>query len=121
MLSRSTQRLSHVTSRGISTTFFPRPGATTLSTVALVPGEGIGPEFAEQAEFIFDKLNIPIQFERVANDDIDKMKEFKVILKGPISHKQGKHVSRQIIAKELDMFAYNVHSFHIPGVSTRHS
>jgi isocitrate dehydrogenase (NAD+) len=107
--------------RCISTTYLPRPGTKRVNAVALVPGEGIGPQFSEKAEYIFDELNIPIKLERVANDDIDKMKEYNVLLKGPIQHSMDKFGSRQIIAKELDMFAYAVHAFHIPGIETRHS
>ena len=43
-----------------------------------------------------------------------------VILKGPISHNENLMFNNHKISRALEIYAYIVHAFSIPGVSSRH-
>jgi isocitrate dehydrogenase (NAD+) len=49
-----------------------------------------------------------------------KLTENDVILKGPISHDEDLMLDNHKISQTLDIYAYIVHAFSIPGVQTRH-
>lgn len=76
------------------------PGEKKVSGyVALIPGEGIGPQLAgktfntiDQVQTVFQKLKVPITFDVFSdfkNDRscIEKIKSYSTILRGPFSHK----------------------------------
>lgn len=44
-----------------------------------------------------------------------------MILKGPISHNENLMLNNHKISRALEIYAYIVHAFSIPGVQTRHS
>ena len=59
-------------SRGVSTTYLQRPGEYKPNIVAVVPGEGSGPAMIDVVMTIFQKLDIPVSFDRFDNFVQDK-------------------------------------------------
>lgn len=120
----------------VSTTHAPRPGSSFVKTVSLIPGEGIGKEISNCLLKVHETLKPPINWNIINNFSFDdenplssnNYKNYECIMKGPrISSKNinsqpslnrvEEHVR---FAKELDLFANVVHSYSIPGISTRH-
>jgi isocitrate dehydrogenase (NAD+) len=54
------------------------------------------------------------------NTSLGKLLQNDVILKGPISHTDSLMWSNHKISMALEIYAYIVHAFSIPGVDTRH-
>lgn len=78
-------------------------------------------------------VNAPILFQTIpileskeiqntpsSGSHITKLLQNEVILKGPISHDHSMLWSNHKISKELEIYAYIVHAFNIPGIKTRH-
>lgn len=80
----------------------------------------------ESVMSIFDHLDVPVKFHYLTNfkkdaEGIAHLKKFNTILKGPtIHHRELSHTEELSISRELDLYAYCVHAFSIPGVNTRH-
>ena len=110
-----------------TTTYLPRPGDGKIKAVTLIPGEGIGPQLVESVATILDVLKAPVKIDLLPHfshsdpQSIEKLKKHKIILKGPVSQKQYSSYSDNIaFTRALDLFAYVVHAFSIPGVETRY-
>ncbi|KAJ8397008.1 hypothetical protein AAFF_G00010620 [Aldrovandia affinis] len=104
-------------------------------TVALIPGDGIGPELLNHVRELFRFSCVPVDFEVVnvnsglaAEDDINNaitaIRRNGVALKGnietnhtmPPSHKSRNNLLRT----SLDLYANVMHCQSLPGVQTRH-
>lgn len=86
---------------------------------------------------IFHSVNVPVKFEQIPllefkdidqsriseqeNNELLKLIKNDVILKGPISHNENLMLNNHKISRALEIYAYIVHAFSIPGVQTRHS
>lgn len=119
--------LSNFSKRLICTTHAPRPGASAIKPITLIPGEGIGLEIADSLLNVHTRLNPPISFNIVENFSFEnsEYKKNECIIKGPrLISKANSGIGRVEetvrLAKELDLFANVVHSYSIPGVKTRH-
>lgn len=44
-------------------TYFPRPGDSSVRTVTLIPGDGIGPEITKAVVQVFEAMKVPIEWE----------------------------------------------------------
>lgn len=110
-----------------TTTLVPKPGASKVQNVTLIPGKGIGKEITECLLKVHSKVKPPIEF------DIDEcfsftksnFKKNKVIIKGPkVLDSNNSQVNiyeeHTKFAKELGLFANVVHAYNIKGVETRH-
>ena len=85
---------------------------------------------------IFLQANVPVRFNiiplleaqeveaarrnKLENSNYTKLIENDVLLKGPISHDESLMLNNHNISQMLDLYAYIVHAFSIPGVQTRH-
>lgn len=118
----------------------PDINGARIRTVTLVPGDGIGPEIAECVEAAFDKLKVPIVFERfphvhgaknglpveeVDEDLLESIRKNKVCFKGtlftPLSATNTSTQSYNVrLRKALDLHINLVQGFTMPGVPTRH-
>lgn len=121
-------------------TYVPDINGARIRTVTLVPGDGIGPEIAECVEAAFDKLKVPIVFERfphvhgaknglpveeVDEDLLESIRKNKVCFKGtlftPLSATNTSTQSYNVrLRKALDLHINLVQGFTMPGVPTRH-
>lgn len=106
-------------------TYLPRPGSGKSKKVAVIPGPGIGSLLFESVEEIFDHCNIRLNFEKFADVNSDNVASLQrlsaadAILRGPI--KEGFMSKDDIfLPQKLDLFAYVVHAFSIPGITTKH-
>uniref|UniRef100_A0A673M738 Isocitrate dehydrogenase (NAD(+)) 3 non-catalytic subunit gamma n=1 Tax=Sinocyclocheilus rhinocerous TaxID=307959 RepID=A0A673M738_9TELE len=103
-------------------------------TVALIPGDGIGPELLNHVQELFRFSCVPVDFEVVhvnssstSEDDINNaimaIRRNGVALKGlPIHHRS---LSAQLslslsLSTSLDLYANVMHCQSLPGVQTRH-
>jgi isocitrate dehydrogenase (NAD+) len=87
----------------------------------------------DSVQEIFKEVNVPLLFQTIplseqkdqshsqsSGSHISKLLKNEVILKGPISHDKNLMWSNHKISRELEIYAYIVHAFNIPGVVTRH-
>jgi isocitrate dehydrogenase (NAD+) len=125
-----------VRSKKLSTTFLQKPGEGNMKKASMIHGEGIGPYLCESVQEIFQAANVPVRFDTIPvleYKDVEaarrnqmetshytKLTENDVILKGPISHDEDLMLDNHKISQTLDIYAYIVHAFSIPGVQTRH-
>ena len=102
--------------------------------VAVIPGDGIGPEIVGVTLEVLNKMNLPIEFVKVEcgkkvwerkgkpilEEDLDLIKSCDVLLKGPIETPSGKGTYQSVnvtLRKELELYA-NVRPFRsIPELS----
>ncbi|XP_042569150.1 isocitrate dehydrogenase [NAD] subunit gamma, mitochondrial-like [Cyprinus carpio] len=104
-------------------------------TVALIPGDGIGPELLNHVRELFRFSCVPVDFEVVhvnssstSEDDINNaimaIRRNGVALKGNIETNHTmppNHKSRNnLLRTSLDLFANMMHCQSLPGVQTRH-
>lgn len=106
-------------------TYLPRPGAGKNKMVGLVPGKGIGNLLIQSVEEIFKHVDVNISFEKfgdIRSDDkvaMDHLSKLDAVLKGPFD--ESVNTQEDIfLAQKLDLYAYVVHAFSIPGIKTRH-
>lgn len=127
---------SVVKTKKLSTTFLQRPGEGNEKKASMIHGEGIGPYLCESVQEIFQHANIPVRFDiipvleakeveqarksQLETSHFSKLTENDVILKGPISHNESLMLNNHKISQMLEIYAYIVHAFSIPGVKTRH-
>lgn len=120
----------------ISTTFLMKPGETQMKKASMIHGEGVGPYLCEAVQDIFHYANVPLKFDiipvieakeveaakksQIEQSYYSALTENDCILKGPISHDAALMMNNHKISKLLDIYAYIVHAFTIPGVETRH-
>jgi len=95
--------------------------------VAVIPGDGIGPEIMSATVKVLDFLKLPFEFVRVnvgrkawekrgaaiTDEDLDVIKSCDVVLKGPVETPVGRGTYRSVtvtIRKELGLYA-NVRPF----------
>ena len=109
--------------------------------VTLIPGDGIGPELTSAVEYVVQKLNIPIEWDKfeglhgshedgsprsdVPPEVLESIKSNKYCLKGvmytPLNQGNTNTQSLNVqLRKDLDCFVNLVHAFNIPGINTRH-
>lgn len=113
---------------GSSTAYLQRPGEGTKRTVALIPGDGIGPEICSSVEEVFKVIQAPIVFDQIPHTDlhseavIDRIKKHTVALKGVVYSMigEGPMSPNLLLRKKLQVYADVVHVFSFPGVKTRH-
>ena len=90
----------------------------------------------ESVQEIFHHANVPVQFEPIPileakdfesakksqqeSSQYSRLLQNDVILKGPISHDESLLLNNHKISLALEIYAYIVHAFTIPGVKTRH-
>jgi isocitrate dehydrogenase (NAD+) len=99
-----------------------------MRKVALIPGDGIGPEVCGAVIDVFDQIHAPIEWELIESVNVDddaliaKIKSYPAALKGVIYHAvgEGPYSANVRLRKKLDVYADVVHAFSIPGVKTRH-
>lgn len=111
-----------------TTCFAAKPGESLVRKVALIPGDGIGPEICSAATDVLGHLNAPIEFETIKHfsvcdeEIIKKIKSFPAALKGTIFHTigEGAESPNVILRKKLDVYANVVHGFSLQGIKTRH-
>lgn len=105
-----------------------------MTTVTLVPGDGIGPEISESVTRIIDSLGVKIDWDvQTAGADvaekegtplpqrvIDSIKKNKVALKAPVTTPIGKGFRSVNVAlrKELDLYANVRPCKNIEGIKT---
>ncbi|XP_042606613.1 isocitrate dehydrogenase [NAD] subunit gamma, mitochondrial-like [Cyprinus carpio] len=104
-------------------------------TVALIPGDGIGPELLNHVRELFRFCCVPVDFEVVhvnsastSEDDINNaimaIRRNGVALKGNIETNHTmppNHKSRNnLLRTSLDLYANMMHCQSLPGVHTRH-
>ncbi len=103
--------------------------------IALLEGDGIGPEISQAVVKIFSAAKIPVEWVKIPCGDetlakensamplsaIQKVKELKVALKGPTGTPIGKgHQSANVtLRKSLDLYANFRPVQSLPGVKTR--
>ncbi|CAG9329309.1 unnamed protein product [Blepharisma stoltei] len=113
----------------LSSTCFPqKPGESSVRKLALIPGDGIGPEICSAATEVLSAIHAPIEFETFPslniNDDnsIKKIKSYPAALKGTISHQVGEGASNPnvLFRKKLEVYANVCHAFSLQGIKTRH-
>jgi isocitrate dehydrogenase (NAD+) len=106
-----------------------------MTTVTLIPGDGIGPEISESVKQIFEAAGVPIQWEEhnagesvleshgalIPDTLIESIKRNKVALKGPCSTPIGKGFKsvNVTLRQTLDLYANIRPARTIPGVKTR--
>jgi isocitrate dehydrogenase (NAD+) len=99
-----------------------------MRKVALIPGDGIGPEVCGAVIDVFDQIHAPIEWDLIESINVDddaliaKIKSYPAALKGVIYHTvgEGPYSANVRLRKKLDVYADVVHAFSIPGVKTRH-
>ena len=114
--------------RLFSTCYAPRPGDSLIRSIAVIPGDGIGPEIMSSTLEILKSVHAPLLFHEFPCLDVDnqamlcELKAFKVALKGTISHMVGTGPGSPNLRlrKLLNVYADLVHAFSIPGIKTRH-
>eukprot|EP00344_Euplotes_crassus_P005790 CAMPEP_0196997574 /NCGR_PEP_ID=MMETSP1380-20130617/3145_1 /TAXON_ID=5936 /ORGANISM="Euplotes crassus, Strain CT5" /LENGTH=372 /DNA_ID=CAMNT_0042413837 /DNA_START=20 /DNA_END=1138 /DNA_ORIENTATION=+ len=128
----TTPKRSFAKMKKLSTTFLQRPGEGNVKRVSLIDGEGVGPYLTDSVQEIFQAAQVPVRFENIPmveakemsnnieKQTLDKLHQNDVILKGPISNDDTLMWNNHEISKALEIYAYIVHAFTIPGVNTRH-
>lgn len=114
--------------RLISTCYAPKPGDASVRKIAVIPGDGVGPEVISSTLDILKHIHVPITFTEFKDIDIDDkdqisfLKQHKCALKGTISHMvgEGPGSPNLRLRKMLNVYADLVHAFSIPGIKTRH-
>lgn len=106
-------------------TYLPKPGAGKSKQVGLVPGSGIGQLLMDSVERIFDHVDVRLHYEKFADvnskdeDVLDELRKCDAVLRGPVNETY--ETKEDIfLAQRLDLYAYIVHAFTIPGIQTRH-
>jgi isocitrate dehydrogenase (NAD+) len=106
-------------------TYLPRPGAGKSKVVGLVPGNGIGSLLIDSVENIFRHVDVKVTFENfgdIRTEDkvaMDHLSKCDAVLKGPFN--ENEETKEDIfLAQKMDLYAYVVHAFSIPGIKTRH-
>ncbi|CAG9316309.1 unnamed protein product [Blepharisma stoltei] len=112
-----------------SSTCFPqKPGDSVIRKLALIPGDGIGPEICSAATDVLSAIHAPVVFDTISNlnvnDDevIKKIKSYPAALKGTIGHLIGEGAGSPnvLLRKKLDVYAHVCHAFSLKGIKTRH-
>lgn len=120
--------INHMLKRLLSTCYAPRPGDSIIRKVAIVPGDGIGPEVMSSTLEVLKHVHAPLTFQEFPYLNLEdasmmaEFKSFKVALKGTISHMlgEGPGSPNLRLRKMLNVYADVVHAFSIPGLNTRH-
>lgn len=115
--------------RTVTTCFPPRPGGSAPIKVALIPGNGIGPETCLSVVKVIEKVHAPIQWEEFLDIDpgndqqIQRILDCKAALKGVIAHKIGAGPSSPniLLRKRLNVFAAVTHAYNIEGLRSVHN
>ena len=104
-------------------------------TATLIPGDGVGKEITDSVKEIFDKLNVPVEWEQYdlsgemqGNDSLfqqamDSLRRNKVGLKGTLLTPTGagSHNSWNVaMRQQLDIYASMVFCKSLEGFPTRH-
>jgi len=102
--------------------------------IAVIPGDGIGPEIVDATLRVLNEMNLPIEFVTVEcgkrvwerkgkpifEEDLDVIKECDALLKGPIETPGGRGTYQSVtvtLRKKLGLYA-NVRPFRsIPGLA----
>ena len=114
--------------RTISTCYAPRPGDSNMRKIALIPGDGIGPEICSSVVDVLSHIHAPIEWSTVSHldvndeDTINFIKSHPAAIKGTIYHMigEGPGSPNLLLRKKLNLYADLVHAFSIEGVKTRH-
>src|SRR3989454_4347925 len=104
--------------------------------VALIPGDGIGPEVAAAARLVLDAVDVGIHWVECAAgadaletygallpvETLDAIRSCRVAIKGPITTPVGTGFRSVNVAlrQELDLFAAVRPARSLPGIRTRH-
>lgn len=104
-------------------------------TATLIPGDGIGKEITDSVKEIFDRLNVPVEWEQydlfggthfdesMFQQAMDSLRRNKVGLKGTLLTPtgQGSHNSWNVAMRQkLDIYASMVFCKSLEGLPTRH-
>ncbi|CAL8083548.1 unnamed protein product [Calicophoron daubneyi] len=100
-------------------------------TVAMIPGDGIGPEMLSYVKDAFQALNAPVDFEEVLMDqDNDEsvfrdallaMKRNGIGIKGNFATEPGQSSRNLALRSQLNLYAFVQHCHNFPGILTRHN
>jgi isocitrate dehydrogenase (NAD+) len=109
---------------------------TSLRTVCLVPGDGIGPEVVDATVLVLEAMKLPLRFERleagkeaiakhgtnIPPATIEAIKKAGVALKGPTETEIGRGMPSANVAlrKGLDLYAALRPVKSVPNVKTRY-
>jgi isocitrate dehydrogenase (NAD+) len=114
--------------RLLATCYAPKPGDAAVRNIAVIPGDGVGPELISSTLDVLKHVHVPISFTEFSHinlddkDQMDSLKRHKCALKGTISHMvgEGPGSPNLRLRKLLNVYADVVHAFSIPGIKTRH-
>lgn len=91
----------------------------------MITGSGVGGLLVESVEEVFKHCDVNVDFEKFpvvdAEDSklVERIAENDAIMRGPAN--EGINPSSDVyLPQKLDMYAYIVHAFNIPGVGARH-
>lgn len=106
-------------------TYLPRPGSGKSKKVGLLPGHGLGQQLIDCVVEIFDHCDIRLVYDKfsdVSSSDEVAMRQLlkcDALLRGPVNET---YESKEdiFLPQKLDLYAYCVHAFSIPGVNSRH-
>ena len=106
-------------------TYLPKPGSGNLKKISVLPGSKIGPMLVDSVEKCIKHCDINLNLEKFGDvndydeDILEKLSNSDAILRGPFY--EGKDSKGDIfLPKQLDLYAYVVHAFSIPGITSRH-
>ncbi|KAM7539457.1 hypothetical protein Aperf_G00000049879 [Anoplocephala perfoliata] len=111
-------------------TTLPRAMYGGRHTVAMLTGDGVGPEMMEHIKSVYYALGAPVDFDEVSVSGSSDDAAFKeailavqrngVALKGSMRTLPGMKSKDLMFRKELQLFAYLQRCYSFPGVITRH-
>lgn len=109
--------------------YLQRPGDGIPRSVALIPGDGIGPQICAAVQEVFRVIHAPIYFDVIPHSDlhsdeiIARIKRHPAALKGVVYSMIGEGTlanPNMTLRKKLNVFADIVQVFSFPGIKTKH-
>ncbi|VDQ04282.1 unnamed protein product [Trichobilharzia regenti] len=109
---------------------FPRACYGGRHTVAMLLGDGVGPELLSYVKEVFQLIGAPIDFEEVSvnqecedatfTDALLAMKRNGVGIKGNFATEPGQSSRNLALRLKLNLYAFVQRCHNFPGVTTRH-
>lgn len=127
---------TQLSSRTTSQTSAGYRSLTTLRTVTMIPGDGVGPELMKSVKTVFKHIGVPVQFEELFVSEVHNMESANleeivtsiqrngVCIKGIISTPQDTtgelQTTNMKFRRALDLFANVLHVQSFAGIKVRH-